>query len=194
VFPKDEIRGLQNAATFGAVPHRRYGPSRIFWYHQHKNGIGKTMKTTHAMIATAIAATFLGGCAIPAQQVSSPTYPASSPAYATSYGSVNSIQTIPASPTGGIGVGTVVGGVVGGLLGNQIGGGDGRKLATVAGVVGGAVVGNQVEQRNRAPARDMYQISVRLDNGSYQTIEQDSLGDLRVGNRARIENGRVSRY
>lgn len=38
-----------------------------------------------------------------------------------------------------------------------------------------------------------YQISVRLENGSYQTIQQDSLVDLQVGNRVRIENGRVYR-
>jgi hypothetical protein len=36
------------------------------------------------------------------------------------------------------------GAVVGGLLGNQVGGGNGRKLATVAGVIGGGLLGNQI--------------------------------------------------
>jgi outer membrane lipoprotein SlyB len=83
--------------------------------------------------------------------------------------------------------------VVGGLLGNQVGGGTGRGLATAAGVVGGAVVGTQVEQRNRQGGT-AYQIGVRLDNGGYQTYTQDSVGDLNIGNRVRVDNGRVYRY
>ena len=157
------------------------------------NEMKALMKTNHVVIAAAIApATFLSGCARPPQQAGTPTYPVSSPMNATYYGVVDSIQASPAPPAGGIGAGAVLGGVVGGLLGNQVGGGDGKKLATVAGVVGGAVVGNQIEQGRKAPA--MYQVSVRLDNGGYQTIEQESVGDLRAGVRARIQNGRVYRY
>ena len=43
--------------------------------------------------------------------------------------------------------GTAIGAVVGGVLGNQIGGGDGKKLATVGGAVAGGYAGNQI-QRN----------------------------------------------
>ena len=50
-------------------------------------------------------------------------------------------------PTTGIGIAT--GAVIGGLLGNQIGGGSGRKLATIAGVIGGGYVGNEIEKRAR---------------------------------------------
>jgi uncharacterized protein YcfJ len=46
-------------------------------------------------------------------------------------------------------VGIGVGAVVGGLLGNQVGGGNGKKLATVAGVIGGGMLGNEVANRNR---------------------------------------------
>jgi uncharacterized protein YcfJ len=46
-------------------------------------------------------------------------------------------------------VGIGLGAVVGGLLGNQVGGGNGRKLATVAGVIGGGMLGNEVANRNR---------------------------------------------
>lgn len=35
-------------------------------------------------------------------------------------------------------VGTAAGAIVGGLLGNQVGGGSGKKIATVAGAIGGA--------------------------------------------------------
>ena len=165
------------------------------------------MKTTQVITATMIAAaTLLSGCASPyypsgasqpavSQPYPTTNYPAASrPAY-RSYGVVDSIQMTQASANSnnGIGVGAVVGGVVGGLLGNQVGGGTGKAAATVAGVVGGAMVGNQMEQSNKVQMRDMYQIRVRLDNGSYQTINQESLGDIRIGSRVRVENNQVYR-
>ena len=53
---------------------------------------------------------------------------------------------VPAQPNY---VGIGVGAVIGGLLGNQIGGGNGKKLATVAGVIGGGMLGNQIANGNR---------------------------------------------
>jgi hypothetical protein len=47
-------------------------------------------------------------------------------------------------------VGTGVGAIVGGLVGNQVGGGNGKKLATVAGVLLGGYAGNEVSH-NRNP-------------------------------------------
>lgn len=46
--------------------------------------------------------------------------------------------------------GTGIGAVAGGLLGNQVGGGNGKKLATVAGVLLGGYAGNEVAH-NRSP-------------------------------------------
>jgi outer membrane lipoprotein SlyB len=40
----------------------------------------------------------------------------------------------------------------------------------------------------------MYQINIRMDNGEYRSITQDSVYDLRVGNRVRMVDGRVYRY
>lgn len=45
--------------------------------------------------------------------------------------------------------GTIAGALIGGLVGNQIGGGDGRKLATVAGVVGGGYAGREIDRRHQ---------------------------------------------
>jgi len=158
------------------------------------------MKTTLIPTIVAISsAAFLTACGAPVAQTSAPVYSSGQPVYSsgqpvrTMYGYIDSIQVMAGNDSSGPGVGAVIGGVVGGVLGNQVGGGVGKDIATVAGVVGGAVVGNKIEQSNRAPARDTYQISVRLENGSYQTIQQDSLADLRVGSRVRIENGRVYR-
>ena len=122
------------------------------------------------------------------------SYPASSRSSATMYGVVDSIQITQGNANNGVGAGAIVGGVVGGLLGNQVGGGSGRAVATAAGVVGGAVVGNQIEQNRRGPGQDLYVVGVRLDNGGYQTYTQESVSDLRIGNRVRVDGGRVYRY
>jgi len=42
--------------------------------------------------------------------------------------------------------GSAIGAVVGGLLGNQVGGGNGKKLATIAGAAAGGYAGNQVQK------------------------------------------------
>ena len=55
-------------------------------------------------------------------------------------------EPAPAQPNY-VGIGT--GAVIGGLIGNQIGGGNGKKLATVAGVIGGGMLGNEIANRNR---------------------------------------------
>lgn len=148
-----------------------------------------------------VATTILGGCASPynpmqgSQPYPYPTSNQSSQSQYSTYGVIESIQMVQGNAGGnGVGAGAVVGGVVGGLLGNQVGGGTGKAVATVAGVVGGALAGNQIQQNSRAQTRDMYQIRVRLENGGYQTIVQDSIADLRIGNRVRIEGDRVYRY
>ena len=46
-------------------------------------------------------------------------------------------------------VGIGVGAVGGGLLGHQVGGGNGKKLATVAGAIGGGMLGNQIANGQR---------------------------------------------
>lgn len=53
----------------------------------------------------------------------------------------------PAPQPNYVAIGT--GAVVGGLLGNQVGGGNGKKLATVAGIIGGGYLGNQIANQNR---------------------------------------------
>lgn len=166
-----------------------------------------TIETLRLKRSAILLATFavLGGCATPppyqqqgqaypSQQSYPVQAPAQAPGYATMYGVVDSIQVVPGGEPTGPGLGTVAGVVVGGLLGNQVGGGGGRAAATVAGAVGGGLVGHNIENRTRAAGPGMYQIGVRLDNGGYQTITQESAADLGVGSRVRLENGRVYRY
>ena len=155
------------------------------------------MKSTHTIAALLIASTaVLSGCA------STTSTPYNNGGYNTGsntnvssgYGTIDSIQVVRGSGATG-GGGAVVGGLVGALVGNQVGSGNGRTAATVAGAVGGAMVGNQVEaNRNANSGQDMYQINIRLDNGEFRSVTQDSVYDLRVGNRVRMVDGRVYRY
>jgi outer membrane lipoprotein SlyB len=154
------------------------------------------MNTTRTIGATILAASaILSGCA----STSDPYNNGYSSGYNNSssvsmgYGVIDSIQvTRGASHTSG--GGAVVGGLVGALLGNQVGSGGGRTAATVAGGVAGAAIGNNVESNRNANGPDMYQINIRLDNGEYRSVVQDSIYDLRVGNRVRVVDGRVYRY
>ena len=70
----------------------------------------------------------------------------------------------------GTGLGAIAGGVLGAVVGNQVGGGDGRKLATVLGAVGGGLAGNSVEKNMKKTT--YYRVQVRMDNGGIRTIEQ----------------------
>jgi len=128
----------------------------------------------------------------PAANYPATTYPpARGPSYTSVTGVVEAID-MTSAPQSGIGAGTVIGGILGGFLGNQVGGGVGNTVATVAGAVGGAVAGNQIEKRTNQ--RSTYNVRVRLDNGSHQTVTQDNVADLRIGDRVRVENGYVYRY
>ena len=110
------------------------------------------------------------------------------------YGIVQSIELVKQDRAGNtIGFGTIAGAVVGGLVGNQIGSGKGNTAATVVGAAGGAYVGHELENRNQQPA-NAYRVSVRMENGSTQTLIQDTSDDIRVGDHVRIENGVARRY
>ena len=117
--------------------------------------------------------------------------PAGRTSNAVSYGNVSNIETVRISErtSGG---GAILGAVIGGVLGSQVGGGSGRTAATVAGAVGGAVVGNQVERR-RKNDDEVYRVSVRLDNGRSAQFDYQSIEDLRVGDRIKVQDGQLHR-
>jgi outer membrane lipoprotein SlyB len=51
-----------------------------------------------------------------------------------------------------------------------MGGGDGKKAMTVIGAVGGGLAGHEIEKRQRATT--VYQVKVRMDDGSVRTLNQ----------------------
>ncbi|MDQ1921069.1 glycine zipper 2TM domain-containing protein [Massilia pseudoviolaceinigra] len=101
-------------------------------------------------------------------------------------GNIESVREV-SQRAEGSGLGAAGGALLGGLLGNQVGGGNGRKLATVAGAVGGAVVGNQLEGNMKATRS--YEIRVRLDDGGARTFHQQSAAGWRAGDRVKVVNG-----
>ena len=107
-------------------------------------------------------------------------------------GTVDRIEVISRKDPNNI-AGTVIGGIVGGLIGHQIGAGSGNTVATIAGAAGGAYAGNQIEQRKRLD-HESFRVTVRMDNGSYQTVTQDNITDLRTGDRVRVDGNNISRY
>ncbi|WP_198969457.1 outer membrane lipoprotein [Xylophilus sp. ASV27] len=125
--------------------------------------------------------------------------PAPYPAYQQSsyleYGRISNIEVMQSeqarAPSG---AGAIIGGLLGAVVGNQIGHGGGRALATGIGVMGGAVAGNQIEGNQRGPIVQTYRISVQTDNGSMRAFDVPSPGDLRIGDRVRIQDGQIQRF
>ena len=149
------------------------------------------------IIAITASGALITGCANTApQQTTRPYdqrpydsgYDSSSPQQ-TTYGVIESIDVVSSNPEHRIGVGAVIGGIVGGLLGTQVGGGTGRTVATVVGAAGGAVVGNELLKRRNAG--EVYHVRVRANRGNNQTLELEDIGNLRVGDRVRVQNGTI---
>lgn len=89
--------------------------------------------------------------------------------------------------------GAVVGAIIGGLLGNQVGGGSGRKAATVGGAVAGGLIGHRIDRNDNRGDRGSRgkRVEVRMDRGGYRTVEVH--GDMRLyrGDRVRVLNDRI---
>jgi len=108
----------------------------------------------------------------------------------TNCGSIESIRELTQAGAGS-GLGAVLGGVAGGLLGSQVGGGNGKTLTAVLGAAGGAYAGHQIEKSRNETKH--YEISVRMADGTLRSVTEDSLPAWRIGDRVRLDNGRLSR-
>lgn len=88
------------------------------------------------------------------------------------------------------GLGVVAGGVLGAVVGHQMGNGSGKKAMTVLGGVAGGVAGHEVEKRARSET--VYQVQLRMDDGSKRTL---TLGSAQVakGDRVAVEGQNLRR-
>ena len=136
---------------------------------------------------------------------SSSTYPSASvsqsaPAAAVEYGRVLDIQTVagaaadPNAARNRAIAGGIIGAVVGSVVGKNVNNGGNRSAATVLGAGAGAAIGNRSGQNAAAAsATSAYRVTVQTDQGVQRTYEVGTLGDLRVGDRVRVENGVIYR-
>ncbi|KQX85041.1 glycine zipper 2TM domain-containing protein [Variovorax sp. Root473] len=157
-----------------------------------------------SVTASVLALATLTACVAPAPVYQTSRYPYQAPPRAihyqeaayVEYGHVANIEVL-RSETAGVGTtggGAVAGGLLGGVVGNQFGHGNGRAAATALGLVGGALLGNAIEAQQNGPrAYESYRVSVQTDRGGYRAFDVQSPGDLRIGDRVRIDNGHISR-
>ncbi|MBG6071210.1 MULTISPECIES: glycine zipper 2TM domain-containing protein [unclassified Polaromonas] len=112
------------------------------------------------------------------------------------YGRVNNIEVFQGQAQAQTpGLGAVLGGVAGAVVGSRFGGGSGRDFAAIAGAVGGAVAGNAIQNNNRSPnVSQTYRVTVQLDNGGARAYDVPATGELRIGDRVRIQNNQLFRY
>lgn len=132
-------------------------------------------------------------------------YPASAPMPAqgqqTQYGTVRNIEQLEAggpSARQGSGGGAIAGALFGGVVGNQMGRGGGRAAMTVIGAVGGAIAGDALERQGNGASgggerHTVFRVRVRLDHGGEAQYDFQDLDGLKVGDRVRLENGRLHR-
>lgn len=160
----------------------------------------RTSKRLVAIVSGGVVAATLAACGTTpvASTYPTTTYPTQTyPVAGQEYGRITNIEYLPVGTTtsnnSGI-LGAVVGGIAGGLLGNTIGGGSGRAAATVLGGVAGAAIGSQIA-RNQAGATTApgYRITMVTDQGLTRVYEVPATGDLRVGDRVRVDGGVIYR-
>jgi len=164
-----------------------------------------------ASIATGtVLVAMLGACANPTLPPSGPvgSYPSAPPAaypagapVGLEYGRVTNIQMLQGAtaPRSGINVpGALIGAVAGAVIGNQAGrrvGGTGtRDTVTVLGGVAGAAVGSQVGQpAASAGTNPVYRVTVQTDQGALRVYDVPATGELRIGDRVRVDHGVIYR-
>lgn len=169
----------------------------------------RTSSRLATLAASVIVAGTLAACAQQPMYSQYPTQPQPQPApgyntypsaannqYGTEFGTVANIEVPQARSGGTSGAGVLLGAVVGGVLGNQVGGGMGRAAATAVGAIGGGFAGNAIEGRtnnNQVAGNGNYRLIINLDNGGQRVFDVPSPGDLRPGDRVRINGGQISR-
>ena len=68
--------------------------------------------------------------------------------------------------------------------------GSGKTLATIAGTAGGAYAGKKVADNT---TRTRWKVSVKFDDGHYETCDQGSAKNLHVGDRVQVRKGKAYR-
>jgi outer membrane lipoprotein SlyB len=103
-------------------------------------------------------------------------------------GVVESVREVKDTPKTN-GSGPIIGGVAGAIAGNQFGHGMTRNVIPVLGAAGGALAGTAIEKDVRATKH--WEITVRLDDGSFRTMTSDVVPFWHGGERVRLLDGKL---
>ena len=104
-------------------------------------------------------------------------------------GVIESVREVKEAPKTN-GAGPILGGLGGALAGHQVGQGKGNVLATLAGAAGGALGGLAVEGKVRETRH--WDVLVRLDDGTTQTLRSDAQPFWHGGERVRLLDGKLT--
>lgn len=85
------------------------------------------------------------------------------------------------------GIGAVAGGAVGGILGHQLK--HDSKLVTLVGAAAGAFIGNEAQKRQNATKH--WELTVRFDDGTTQTVTSQNEPFWHQGDRVRLLDGKL---
>jgi outer membrane lipoprotein SlyB len=130
----------------------------------------------------------------PAKAATVAAAPAAAPVASVEYGRVSNIEFFqPGTASSGINVpGAIVGGVAGAAAGSALSGG--RDAATVLGGAAGAAIGSQVgKSQTPIGTNPVYRVTIQTDAGAWRTYDVPATGDLRIGDRVRVDNGVIYR-
>ncbi len=116
---------------------------------------------------------------------------AETPKPAVKPGNVGTVQSVRevTQPGEHSAIGPIAGGVAGAVIGNQFGHGTGKKIMTVLGAAGGAYAGREIEKQARATKR--WEVEVRLDSGTQETVLSEVAPPFNAGDRVRVVDGRL---
>ena len=117
------------------------------------------------------------------------------PVAAVEFGRVTAIEYFPGGTAATrINIpGAIVGGVAGAVVGNQVGRAvGGRDAATVLGGAAGAAVGSRSGTAT-VTTDPSYRVTIQTDSGGLRTYDVPATGDLRLGDRVRVESGVIYR-
>jgi outer membrane lipoprotein SlyB len=143
------------------------------------------MSRDTSIIAAALCALLLGGCAYPAGSRDYRGYQVMGE-QSVRFGVVESVRDVRINP-GQTGVGTVGGAALGGIAGSTVGGGSGQAAGAIAGAILGGILGSNVE--HSANDRPGLEVTVLLDSGKYVAVVQEPDETFRSGDRVRVVSG-----
>ena len=138
------------------------------------------------LVAVALTALLLGGCAYPRMTGSTYGVGGIGAEQSVRFGIVESVRLVriemPQS-----GVGAAAGATIGAIGGGHVGGGSGQAVGAVLGAVAGGLLGQAIEQDMNQ--RTGLEITVLLDSGKYIAVTQEGDENFRSGDRVRILSG-----